>query len=177
MTWGTGPWGKTPHGGASAAAPTVLNVGLAAINVFALDLIELVFDTPVKRDDVILSVSNYQMLPFDPTRAVSVEIRKVTADSTATIERVYVSISPFTVGEAYDFSVLNSPVNSANQTLVGTLTRRIIGRRTKIDSLCSTRPAVWDLRSTSVLRNVLNAIGREDDLIGGNQNEGEEIIR
>ena len=172
--WGSSIWGSSPWGGAPSDAPTTLNAGVSEINIFAIDLLEVVFAVEVKATAALLDIASYSVTPFSTGVAVGVlEVRPVSGAT----DRVYLVVTPFTAGAVYDVAVLNTVYARDGRTLVGSLTARMEGRRTKIDIICSTRPPMYSLSAGGVVRNILNAIGREDDRIGGSQDEGEEIIR
>jgi hypothetical protein len=147
---------------------------VSEVNIFAIDLLEVVFSVEVKATALLLDPASYSVVPFSTGDAVSVlEVRPVSGST----DRIYLVVTPFTAGAIYDVAVLETVYARDGRTLVGSLTARIEGRRTKIDTICSTRPPLYNLGAGGVVRNILNAIGREDDRIGGSQDEGEEIIR
>ena len=174
--WGSGPWGSSPWG--TSSTPVVVvpeQPQVAGINVLAADTIEVVFSESMKNNDVLTAVGSYTVVPF-AAGSTPVTVREVRAGPNFSALSVLLIVTPPTIGGVYDITVTGLVRSLDNQTLSSN-TGRMTMRRTKIDSLLSTRPPVYDLTPGAVLRNVLNAIGREDDRIGGSQDEGEEIIR
>ena len=174
--WGIAPWGTSPWGTGAGSGPVVLDLGISAVNVYAIDLLEVTFQTEVKVTSALVDPSSYTVTPLD-SAAPSVSVLDVRVPNGPATDVVYLTISPISSGVAYDVAVVVPVLNRSGIELSGTLTGRMLGRRTKIDSICSTRQPIYDLRPTAVIRGILNAIGREDDRIGGNQDEGEEVLR
>ena len=174
--WGSAPWGSSPHG--TGAVPVVVvpeQPEITEVNVLAADLLEIVFNESMKNNVNLRAIGSYTIVAFDAT-SVPIIIREVRTGSSFSTLRVYLVITPPTLGAVYDISIVGVVRSLDNQSL-NVNTGRFTSRRTKVDSMCSTRPPMYDLSPDAVYRNVLNAIGREDDRIGGSQDEGEEIIR
>jgi hypothetical protein len=177
--WGSGPWGTSTWGeGVGAEAPVEGDniVILTEVKIVSADLLELTFDRTMKITPALVDPEGYVVQPFDASRAKEVTVKEVRAGDSNT-DSVLLVITPMTLGEAYDVFAIGSMRSVDNKTMSTQNNQRVIARRTKVDSLCSTRQPVYDLRPESVFRNILNAIGREDDRIGGSQDEGGELIR
>ena len=177
MGWGSGDWGVCSWGVCDdePTTPDPINVGITQVNIFARDLIEVVFGTNVKNTKTITDPSNWTLPPVNVGQGVTV--LSVLTSGLNSIDRVYLVVTPFTAGAYYVVTMSGEVRSIKNEQLIGSLNKTMKGRRTKVDSLCSTRPSMYDLRPKAIYRNILNAIGVEDDKIGGSQNEGEDIIR
>lgn len=173
--WGSSPWGRSPWGTGKTTVVEAAAVNLLDVEVLAADLIQLNFSANIKNNAILQSVASYNITALNNT-SVSVSVKEVRAGEDVGTDSVILVITPPTLNAIYT-AVVVGEVRSLDNVVLSTASQRFKTRRTKIDSLCSTRPYMYDLRPNSILRNLLNAIGREDDRIGGSQNEGEEIIR
>jgi len=166
--FGTSPWGAGPWGdGAPAPTPAESEVfSLSAVNVWAADLIELVFSAPAKNNAILRNPASYTILPVEG--GLPVRIRFVRSGVSHTTLRAFLVVTPPTVGACYDVSGVGDIRSAFGNPLVFPVTQRIRAHRTKVDSMLTTRPTMYDLRADAVYRNVMNAIGYQDHLIGGN---------
>jgi len=171
--WGSGAWGSCDWGSCDEI-PT-REAGITAVNLFGVDLIEVLFGVNVRNSEDLRDPTNWQ-IDLLSSAGKPVTVTAVQTDSGPSIDRVYLVVTPYSLGSFYCVSQIGTVLSSKNEILVGTMQAIIKGRFTKADSLSRTRPAMYDLRPTANFRNVLNAIGRQDDLIGGSQNEGDEIL-
>jgi hypothetical protein len=160
--WGSGPWGG---GAPSETAAESERFTLSEVNVWAADLLELVFSAPAKNNDVLRLAASYSVLAVDS--GIPVRVRAVRPGTAITISRVFLVITPATLGACYDVSVIGDLRSAYDNGLTSPVTQRIRIHRTKVDSMLSTRPNMYDLRVEAVYRNLLNAIGYQDHLIGG----------
>ena len=171
MTWGTEQWGIDPWGcivfGPSASGEPIERV--LSTDVYAHDLIEIVFNAPMKNNATLQDVASYVITDTD---GAQLEVEQVLTSGDVAVRAVYLVVAPFVTGELYTVTV-STQTRLTNGSFLSALGNQVefIGRKTKIDSLCSTRPRMYNLTPTSLLRNILNAIGREDDLIGGNRDD------
>lgn len=173
--WGSAPWGTSPWGtGTVEEAVVDVLANVQSISVLAADLIQINFSQNMKNNSVLQNPSSYVLVPFSD--GIAVNIRSVRTGKSVGTDSVLLVITPPTPGDVYDLTIVGD-VRSLSNTALDVATGRFTARRTKIDSLLSTRPIAYDLRPESIFRNILNAIGREDDRIGGSQDEGEEIVR
>lgn len=169
MSWGILPWGTTPWGGGGTTAGDA-DIELTEVNIVAADLIELVFSREVKLNDDALSPDSYTVTTTNGS-ARPVTVREVKADGgQAADNTIYLVVTPPSLAVTYTVTVTGT-LKSLDDTALSSNSRDIFTRRTKVDSICSTRPPIYDLRPGAIYRNILNAIGREDDRIGGSQNE------
>lgn len=177
MTWGTEQWGIDPWGSITfAPSPSGEPLErILAADVLAHDLVEVVFNGLMKNDSVLQGIDNWAIIGITGD---TLTVEEVFTGSDVGVRRVYLVISPFSIGEQYTVTASTSmrQTNGNNLSSTGN-TVTFIGRRTKVDSLVGTRPPLYNLSPKSTVRQILNAIGREDDLIGGSKDEGGDIIR
>lgn len=162
------PHGGGPHG-SGVAAPTPAESELfflSEVNIWAADLLELVFSAPTKNNVMLRDPASYNMLPFDG--GIPVTIRAVRSGLSVTTTRAFLVITPATQGGCYDVSVIGDVRSAYDNALQSPVTQRVKVHRTKVDSMLSGRPQMYDIRAEALYRNVLNAIGYQDHLIGGN---------
>ena len=177
MTWGTEQWGLDPWGSitflASASGQPLERIFSA--DVIAHDLVEVVFNGVMKNNSVLQDPASWTLIG---TTGDILTLEEVLSGDDVGVRRVYLVVSPFNVGEQYTVtaSVAMRLTNGTALSGMGN-TETFIGRKTKVDSLCSTRPPLYNLSPKSTVRHILNAIGRQDDLIGGSKDEGGDIIR
>jgi len=174
--WGSGPWGSSPWGSGEDETPAFTDVNVAVVKIVALDMVQIIFSEPMKNNAVLQDAASYTVTAFNPGVGVPVTVREVRTGKGISALSVLLVISQPTVGAVYDVTVVGNIV-SLNNVALTINTKRGKYRKTKNDSLFTTRPSMYDLRPQSVYRNVLTAIGLEDDLIGGSENEGEDIFR
>lgn len=171
--WGNGTWGSCDWGICDDGAE--IAVGITEVNLFGVDLIEVLFGATVRNSDSLRDPGNWRIDLLSST-GKTVSVLEIQADAGPAIDRVYLVVTPYSPGSFYCVSRLSTVLSSKNETLTGSMQEIVKGRFTKADSLSRTRPVMYDLRPSANFRNVLNAIGRQDDLIGGSQNEGDEIL-
>lgn len=146
-------------------APTVENV-----DVLAKDELIVFFSSSVKNDANLQNPANYTVAPEFDGQAVTV--KKVHTGHEVYTDVVYLEITAFTVGEQYQVTVSNSIVGVDGVALSASEdSARFIGRRTKVDSILASLPKAYDKRPGSVIRCLLAAVAREDDILAGSQQD------
>jgi hypothetical protein len=168
MSWGLGLWGIDPWGSVVASIPAVSI--LAKVDVIARDQIVLEFNAPMRNEPALLDVANYAITPVGAGQ--SVNVISVLSGNRVNPTQIQLIITNFSIGEKYLITV-SSGIHVVDGTSLDASGRtgHFVGRRTKIDSLISSRPQMYDVRPTSVLRTILTAIGRQDDLLGGSRKD------
>lgn len=178
----TATWTVTAPTATAPAVPAVSGDGISAVeaeakqgaSLWAEDLVELVFTRNIKMDAVARDASTYQ-LELRSSEGRSVEVRRVLLPIDVTVsDRVYLVVSRPTAGAVYRVHVLQSLRTPAGETHT-TPASDVIARPTKIDSIVNSRPRFYSRRPEGVHRSLLNAIGRQDDLIGGSFQEIDPI--
>jgi hypothetical protein len=141
-------------------------VDVEAAECLALDLIVIEFEKALKNEAALQSVSSY-------TVNNDAIVTAVYADPSAdAVLRVYLTMQGLAIGTTYTVTVAGAifapsdePLSRSNHTV------RCVGRSTKIDRILTSQPRLYNKNQRSVLRGVISAIGREDDLIGGDRND------
>jgi hypothetical protein len=171
MTWGSGSWGISPWGDAVFPPPPGSVLAFDSADVLAADLILVRFNEPLKVNTALKDPANWIVTPDGAGQAVRVLSVRPGLNVVGTRE-ILLEVTPFTVGEIYTVTASTSFINLDSEVLtIPFNTGKFKGRDTKIDSMVKSRPRMYDTRVSSLLRNILNAIGREDDLIGGSRND------
>jgi len=172
-TFGSATYNTDIYGGEPSLdlAPFV-----TAVEILAADLLSVTFSEPMKVNAAFVAAASYTVVPV--STGVSVTVKDAQAGAEASVTEVTLCITIPTLGVFYDVAVVGAGIRSAsNQTMSSVNSKTIKTRRTKVDSLLSKGTSNYSLKPTAVYRNILNAIGIEDDRIGGSQKEGEDIVR
>jgi hypothetical protein len=169
MSWGSSSWGDSLWGsGEAAPAPdaVITRVWVDAVRVWAADLIEVTFTSSVRNNGTLRSPASYTIAPHTSGNAVT--IREVRAGSDVVTPNIFLVVTPPDIETVYDVAVIGDVRAASGDVLVPPITGRILMHRTKIDSVLTTRTSMYDLRPAALFRSLMNAIGRQDHLIGGN---------
>lgn len=172
MPWGSGSWGASPWGDGDNPVFGLGDSKLTGMDVVAVDTLLLNWDRDMKRDANLLDITNYTITADaagDPVTLI--EMR---AGSTGISDALLLIVTAPTVGEQYTVTVdATSAIRSAadEQIDVAFNNVKFIGRRTKVDDTMNSMPQIYDNRPAAIFRNILNAIGREDDIIGGERDD------
>ena len=151
---------------------------LSTIEVLSQDLLSVQFNEQMVNDDALQDVNNYVITPFDNLDfAVTVDEVRPGADPTTDI--VYLYISKFTIGVWYTLQLTADNLSSSTEETLNPSysSARFFGRRTKIDNAIKTPTKMYNVQPKSIVREVLNAVGQEDDLIGGGKTNFRDLIR
>jgi hypothetical protein len=135
----------------------------AAADVWAQDLLTVTFQYSMKNDVFLQSVGAYSVTPLDD--GADVNLVAVQTGNTIATRTVYLVVTPPTVGKLYEISF--QPLYDIGGGSYAPDPCKFIGRPTKQDSIIGSRPQMYDMSPEGNLRKVLQAIGRQDDLIGG----------
>ena len=145
------------------------------VNVVATDLLELVFQEDLKNDDNLKATSSYTISAAS-SGARTLTIRDVLTGDDTTTKKVYLVVSPPTRGAYYDVTIGATVLTALGENPEAT-TARFKSRATKVDSIVSTRPGNYAVYPRANLRHLINAIGYADEQIGGDRDEGDDIVR
>lgn len=148
---------------------------VTAVEIITPALLRFTFSKEVLVNSAFLDPSNYVITLFN-TANTDANTRKVlspfiyTGDELALTSLYAMVITDvLTIGSRYTFTV-NNVTNRTGVAIVPTLTHRY-ARRTKTQSATKSLSSGYDLRSESTTFNILAAISRSDDLIGGTEEE------
>jgi hypothetical protein len=132
------------------------------------DTIRIIFDAEIVRDARLSEPGAYDIVIVSGTGdSVSVREVLVPQDSMTTTEVILVVDKP-THGTHY--RVTATSLNGRDGGLVGG-TSDFIGRRTKAEDMIRAMPTHYNTQADSVLRQVLTAIGIQDEIIGGSRDD------
>ena len=148
---------------------------VTAVEVVTPSLLRFTFNKEVLINSVYLNPTNYTISLFNSANT-DANPRKVltpfigTGDTPA-LTSLYATVitDPLSIGSRYTFMVSNV-TNRFGVAITPSFTHRY-ARRTKTQSAAKSLSSGYDLRSESTTFNILAAISRPDDLIGGTEEE------
>ncbi len=155
-----------PFGGCSP-------VEITSVELVTNSLLRINFNIDVITDDTFFTNSNYA-ITFEGSSSTDVLVKRVqqvfssASDSAPSTSYALVSTSPFTLGQYYTITVSNLISRYGTSMLPSSKTIQI--NRTKTDLSFMTIPSHFDKRPEAIVSNVLAAITRSDELIGGSFN-------
>lgn len=153
-----------PLGGDEAGAG--IEVGTLSAEVWANDLIELVFEEAMSNNANLQNPSNYSIAPT--AGGASLIISSVRTPNTPSATSIYLVVAGLVIGTEYTITASTSLVSAFGLALSSSAnTAKFEGRLTKIDSAIKSFPSLYDMSPNSLIRNIVNAIFRQDDLLGG----------
>jgi hypothetical protein len=142
---------------------------LKEVELLAQDSVLMTFSQPMLNDSFMQAVSSYTITPDDGGQAVT--IRDVMTPSTITTDSVVLAFSPPTLGGTYTLTVSSSIRNADKIALGAPTTHQFVCRLTKMDHVLKNLPGPYTNLHRSTLRNLLQALSRVDEKIGGNRND------
>lgn len=147
---------------------------LSNVIVICHDTLECVFSGYALVETKIQDKSLYTIYDYatsDALNIVDLTLQK-NPDNKLLCSSVMLKVAGLQQGRQYVVTVPNT-IRDATGTLITptSVSKIITHRRTKVDSLIANIPKMYDKSFRSQLRAVLTAIGKEDDLIGGSQDE------
>lgn len=145
-------------------------MSISSIEVLTKDCLRVIFTEKIQVNTNFLSVENWSIVPFEDGRSVSVK-RIFVGPGEEDITENLVEITEPSIDKIYQLSVDELITSSGNFIEFPNNTGFFKHRVTKTDSLLRTIPKLYDKKFDSNLRFLFHAIGREDDLIGGNLDE------
>ena len=172
MTWGTSAWGVAPWGGITFLPASAATAEVVAAEVLSQGLIQLEFTEGMKANSILRDPTNYTVVPNSTGLAVTVKsVLGVPATAVGTTV-LLLETTDFTIGATYTVTAADTLIALDGGLIdAGTRSAEFIGRLTKIDNIKDSRPELYNIDPKSIIRNVINAIGREDDLIGGSRDD------
>lgn len=146
-----------------------------SVEIVTPSLLRFTFSKEVLVDSNFLNPDNYVIRLFN-TSTTDANIRRVLTPyvsngDTPALTSLFamVVVDSLTIGSRYTFAV-NNVTNRSGTAIVPTFTHRY-ARRTKTQSASTSLSSGYDLRNESTTFNILAAISRSDDLIGGTEEE------
>lgn len=146
-----------------------MSIGVGTLcDPWAQDILQVTFQsTFLKNDAALQSAASYSIEPLDG--GVPVSVLRVQTGNENNTPHVWLVTTPPEIGKVYKVTFAN--LFTVDGTVVSPGACKFIGRSTKEDSIINGRPQMFDMRPQSIYRQLLLAIGREDDLIGGSRND------
>jgi hypothetical protein len=132
------------------------------------NVIEVTLTTDVVVDDAYYSLDNYSLAVIYGN---PISIRKVLENKipTKVTNKVYLVTDVSVEGSAYSVSVSN--LNNRDGSHITPSEAIVYPRRSKTDSVLQSLPAHFDKRPEAIVKNILTAITRSDEEIGGSRDE------
>lgn len=166
--FGTFEYGTDVYG-----VPSDLTV--SKVDIITDSLVRITFSREVLVNTAYYNSNNYTINLFN-TLSTDANVRKIlqpfqpASDQHALVSNVSMVVTdPLTIGSRYTFSV-NNVTDRSGSAIVPSFTHRY-SRRTKTQSAANSLPPNYDLRNESTTFNILAAISRSDDLLGGTEQE------
>lgn len=167
-TWGVVPGLDPPEPPPPPTVPEETDATVSEIVVIAHDMLQVFFNFNMLSNDDMALKTNYTVTPQGS--GIPVQVNKVLVPKGTTVEYIQLVITDFTIGEEYLVVANNLTTPQGNQ-ISEFNAAPFIGRRTKVDSMLDSMPAIYDLSPEEPLRMLFNAIGMASDLIGGSRND------
>lgn len=158
---------------ADFATPLVFPLGGGGLtvateaDVWAQDMLEVDFATPMKNDIFLQSTQAYSVVPVDGGDPV--DVVGVRTGNTVNPTQVFLVVTVPVVGKTYRIEFQN--LYSITGTVLTPTSCEFIGRLTKQDVVIGSRPQMYDMSPGSTLRWLQQSIARQDDLIGGSRKD------
>lgn len=147
--------------------------GIAVANVtdalfLNANVIEITLAAEVVVDDQYYNLTNYSLTTV---YGVPISIRKVLENKVPTKVTTRVLLVTDATSDGSQYSLEIQDLNTRSGSKITPSTVSIYSRRSKVDSALQSLPAHFDKRPESVVKNILTAITRSDEEIGGSRDE------
>ena len=139
------------------------SVTITSAEILARDAIVIYFSSLVYNDSILRNTDTYVFSP-------SLSVAEVIVGDGISISEVTLIVRYIVPGEEYLLTV-EGITDSGNLVMDPTVAPLVVGRSTKLDKVLTSAPVLYDTSPTSTIRQILSAIHREDDKIGGSQDE------
>lgn len=150
-----------------AGSKAQLTMSLGA-DCWAQDLVEVVFAKAMLNNAALTAAASWAVTTVSPW-AQPVTVRRAYAGRARAVTRVFLVVTPHTPGGTY--TVTGSGFTASDGSALVTASGVFLSRLTKIDSLVRSRPPMYDVSPGTLHREILNVIGRSDDLIAGSRHD------
>lgn len=167
MGFGTSPFGAAPFGSSSSDDSTVFTI--TYVEAIAKDTIKIHFTEEAVVNALYRDISNYAIEDGLGNPLTITSVIRTNSDTCP-----YVMLATFAQTEGSEYQVSIQKINSRTGSIIDNPVALWTYQRTKVDSMLSSMPAVYDTKPTSNIRAILNAIGMAANTIGGtNYGEGD----
>lgn len=136
-------------------------------DVWGSDLIAVTFASAVKNNATLQLRDTYLVTPLDG--GADVTVTGVQTGNTSNTTTVWLIVTAPEIGKTY--AVTFGDLLLVDGIGVSPNVCKFIGRSTKQDTIVHSRPTRYDMVPDALYRKILNALGRQDDLIGGSRSD------
>ena len=154
--------------GPQAAAPDA-NIVVTGVDVLAENTLLVRFSQTLVVNEALTSTDSYSVTS---ATGLPVTVRAVFPSGESTAQEVVLSVSSPTIGDDYELLANAAFRGLDGQTPPETIEAfPFVARKTKMDNILARMPELYATQHGTNLRSVFHAITREDDRIGGDQDE------
>lgn len=159
-------------------------------DIWAQDLLEVKFSVDMVNDSNLKDKRNYRVTAVT-ANSLPIEVTGVKTGKNDFTDTIYLVTTAGTLGSKYKIEILSATqagygveleagdsniistdgIHINNNILANSNINFFFSRWTKIDEALSHLPKFYDTTPTSKIRDVLNAIFRSDDLLGGTRDD------
>jgi hypothetical protein len=162
MGYGYYEWGFDPWGDDSVVLPGATSFSLSNVEVLSKNTILLGFTDNLSKSAANFAVDNYTVS--------GLVVKQVLPPVSDEYPNALVLVTePILVGNTYEVSAQN--LEATDGSVVASTALSFTGRKTKLDKVLTGAPILYDTSPGSVVMQVLTAIHRENDKIGGTEDE------
>lgn len=136
-----------------------LNISISAVEVLSFNTLLISFTEPLSLDDINFSADNYVI--------TGLPVKSVIAEPGTAVTELLLSTDVMDSNLTYTISA--GTLVSASGNAFFDLPVEFGGKRTKLDKVLTSTPTLYDTNPESIVRQVLTAIHREDEKIGGTE--------
>lgn len=139
-------------------------------DIFSVTQIFVNFDSAIKTNDALFNENNYSLVDSNSNIVVIKRVVEVDAES---VSMIFLVVEKLTEGLEYIITVNSTDIVSTDGTPLSTTENftKFIGRQTKTDTILKSRPQFYNISVGSTYYGITGAIGRQDDLIGGDRSD------
>lgn len=169
--WPVSPGAPAEDPPAAPAVPAEGDATVLEVNVIASDELEVVFNMDMAVNDALRLKDNFTV-DETPGSGVPVTVKEVIVPKgVTTTSTLRLIVTEFSVGEEYLVIVSDSISTPSGEPISHFRSAPFVGRRTKVDAVLNSMPALFAKGPKSSLRAILTSIGRSDDAIGGSRRD------
>jgi hypothetical protein len=149
--------------------PPTVTVGIDRVFVVSTDVIKVIFNSTVAVTSSLIDISNYSITSLTGGATVDVEGVLPFSDTTKTTTSVFLRISRPSFDQSYQLTTVASALFTPDGNDVFSMTANWVHVPTKVDSVVNSLAEMYNARSRSNIRSIVEAISISDEEIGGSQ--------
>ena len=148
---------------------TVVSIITDETSVIASDLLKITFSTPLAVTSVLRDPNTYTIVPVSSGAKAAV-VQEVLGIEDRTTSDVSLIVSRLILGETYRITIPIETIHSSGGLLNSgiVITDDFVARETKVDLILNGIAGMYDIRSRSTIRSLLESVSMSDEEIGGN---------